>query len=419
MSKKELDPMEYAQFKFALIAPIVQKLFTESSVRAYCKRVTEKPLLLPNGEFKTFQPDTVAKWAWSYREGGFDALVRAPRVDKGGNRSLTAEAIAQIYFLREKYPKLNATMIYNMLVQDGFVDATTSVRTIQRFLRNYNIMGALNPHVRDRKAFEEAEFGRLWQSDTCYLPNITENGVSRRTYLVMIIDDCSRMIVGGEIFYNDSAENFQKVLKSAIEKYGIPDKLYLDNGSPYSNNQLSRICASVGIVEIHTPVRDGASKGKVERNFRTTKERWVYALDFSEIHSLDELNESLAKYIRQHNTTEHSAIGKTPLDRFMETREHMRAPKSQEWLDENFHNRIERRVRNDSCITIDNVTYDVPPQFIGMKVEVRHLPGNMGNAYILYNGEHFPIFCTDKVANCKAKRNNNYPTLRYGKEEVG
>lgn len=415
MAGKELDPMEYAQFKFALIAPIIQGLYTDESELAYCKRVASGPLTLPNGEVRIFKPNTIGKWAWLYRKGGFDSLIRTARTDKGACKALDEETIEQIYVLREKFPRLNATMIYNMLIRDGFLDATTSVRTVQRFIKANDLKSARNPKVRDRKAFEEADFGRLWQSDTCYLPHITENGTSRRTYLIMIVDDCTRMIVAGGIFYNDSAYNYQKVLKAAIETYGIPDKLYLDNGSPYSNQQLSRICASVGIVELHTPVRDGASKGKVERNFRTLKERWIYTLDFTQIHSLAEFNTMLSSYIRQHNTTVHSSTGKTPLERFLETKEHIRMPKSQEWLDENFHNRIERKVRNDASISIDGASFDVPPQFIGMKVDVRYLPGHMDEAYILFQGEHFPLIRTDKVANCRTKRNNDFPIIRYGK----
>ena len=30
--------------------------------------------------------------------------------------------------------------------------------------------------MRDRKAFEEDAFGRMWQADTCYFPYITEDG---------------------------------------------------------------------------------------------------------------------------------------------------------------------------------------------------------------------------------------------------
>lgn len=99
----------------------------------------------------------------------------------------------------------------------------------------------------------------------------------------MILDDYSRMIVGGRLFYQENAYNFQKVLKDAVAAYGIPNKLYVDSGAPYKNRQLDMICASIGTVLLHTPVRDGASKGKVERNFRTLKERWLYGLDLKQI----------------------------------------------------------------------------------------------------------------------------------------
>lgn len=415
MAHKELDPMEYAQFKFALIAPLIQNLYTDESEMAYCQRIAEHPLTLPNGEVKLFKAKTIGKWAWLYRRGGLDSLIRAVRTDKGACKALDSAAIGHIYELREKFPRLNATMLYNMLVQDGYLDATTSVRTVQRFVKLNDLKSARNPNVRDRKAFEESAFGRLWQCDTCYMPSITEGGVSRRVYLVMIVDDYSRMIVGGKLFYNDNAYNFQCILKAAIETYGIPCKLYLDNGSPYSNEQLSRICASIGTVEIHTPVRDGASKGKVERNFRTLKERWLYALDFSAIHSLEEFNASLSNYIRQHNTTLHSSTGKRPMDRFLEAKGEVRIPKSQEWLDENFHNRVERKVRNDASVSIDGISYDVPPQFIGMKVSIQYLPEHMDECYILFEGKHFPMIRTDKIANCKAKRNNDFPTIQYRK----
>lgn len=127
---------------------------------------------------------------------------------------------------------------------------------------------------------------RSGQADTCYLPYITEDGRSRRVYCIMIIDDHSRLLVGGELFYSDNACNFQKVLKDAIAAYGIPDKLYVDNGCSYSNEQLPMICVSLGILLLHTKIRDGASKGKVERHFRTLKERWLYPLDINSITSL-------------------------------------------------------------------------------------------------------------------------------------
>ena len=268
--------------------------------------------------------------------------------------------------------------------------------------------------VNTDKAFEEDAFGKLWQADTCYLPHILENGRRRRVYCIMIIDDHSRLLVGGGLFYNVNAYNFQKVLKSAVAAYGIPMKLYVDNGSTYTNEQLSLICGSIGTVLLHTKVRDGASKAKVERHFRTLKERWLYALDLDSITSLAQFNALLMDYIRTYNTTYHSGIDTTPFDRYRDSCAQIRLPKSRDWLDECFFNRIMRKVCKDSTVSIDKVSYDVPMQFISMKVEIRFLPDDMSSAYILYDGVRYPIRRTDRNENCRTKRNNP-PCIDYAK----
>jgi hypothetical protein len=39
----------------------------------------------------------------------------------------------------------------------------------------------------------------------------------------------------------------QDVLRAAIDRRGLPETLYLDNGAPFSNAQLSRTCAVLGL----------------------------------------------------------------------------------------------------------------------------------------------------------------------------
>ena len=264
MSNTITSPIKTAHFRFALIAPVIQGIYLEVSASAYFRRVTELPLTLPDGTTFHYNPKTLEKWTYLYKKGGMDALMPKERADKGSTRTLNDVAIEEIYRLREKYPRLNATQIHIRLIEEGLIPADVSVASVQRFIKKNDLKSARNLNIKDRKAFEEEFFGGLWQADTCYLPYITENGKSRRTYLVMIIDDHSRLIVGGRIFYNDNAYNFQKVLKEAVATYGIPLKIYLDNGSPYSNEQLTLICGSIGSLELHTPVRDGASKGYVK-----------------------------------------------------------------------------------------------------------------------------------------------------------
>ena len=408
------DAALVAQFRFALIAPVIQDLFPDATKTAYYKRVTENPLKLPDGTTKEYDYKTVEKWVSQYRLGGIDALMPRERSDKGTSRALPDTAIEEIYRLKEAFPRLNATQIHQKLIADSFIPASVSVDAVQRFIKHNDLKSARNPNVRDRKAFEEDMFGKMWQADTCYLPHITEDGQCRRVYCVMIIDDHSRLLVGGELFYNDNAANFQKVLKDAIATYGIPDKLYVDNGGPYCNEQLSLICGSVGTVLLHTRVRDGASKAKVERHFRTLKERWLYTLDVASISSLAEFNSLLKDYMRSYNTTFHTGTGCTPFSRYQDTKSHSRTPQSREWLEECFLNRIARKVNKDSTVSIDKTSFDVPMQFISMKVDIRYQPSDMDTAYILYEGKHSPLLRTDKNANCHTKR-NNAPTIDYSK----
>jgi transposase InsO family protein len=409
--------IEMAYFRFALIAPVIQGIFPDPTKTAYYRRVTENELTLPNGKIMRYNPKTLEKWEEYYRKSGMDGLMPRQRSDAGTPRALSEQAISEIYRLKEKFPKINATLIYNKLIEDGFVNySEVSLSSVQRFIKHNDLRSATNPNQKDRKAFEEAYPGGMYQADTSYTTYIRENGKLRRTYLVHIVDDHSRLIVGARFFYNDNAYNFQLVLKEAIARYGVCNKLYLDNGSPYSNEQLSLICGSLGIVKIHTPIRDGASKAKVERSFRTIKESWLNAFDPSEVSSLDELNRLLQDYVRKRNTSFNRTIGETPIERYQRGISHIRPPKSREWLDECFMNRITRKVNLDATISIDSLYYDVPMQFIRSRVEVRFLPDKMEDAYVFFEGKHYPIRLTNRVENGRTKRSNNH-AIDYSKME--
>ncbi len=402
---------EIAQFRFALIAPLIQGLAPDASSTAYFTRVTKEPLTLPPGETVLYSWKTPQKWYSLYSKGGFDALMPKTRSDKGVPRSLNDTAMEEIYRLKEKYPRLNATQIHLRLVQDAFIPASVSVDTVQRFIRRNNLKAGRAAQAKDRKAFEEDAFGKMWQADTCHFCHICDekDGKMHKVYLMIIIDDHSRMIVGGGMFYHDNACNFQNVLKEAVSTYGIPAKLYCDHGSPYDNEQLPLICGQIGTTLLHAPVRDGAAKAKCERNFRTMKERLLYGLDLDQIRSLDLFRGILKDYIRSYNTRYHSGIRGVPFERYLNTRDRMRLPVSREWLDECFLNRIFRKVRRDSTVSIDSQSYDVPMQFISQKVEIRFPPDDMSGAFILYDRERFPIVATDRNANCHTKRNPPVP----------
>jgi transposase InsO family protein len=417
-NEKDLD-RELAYFRFALIAPAIQGTFSDASVAAYCRRVAENPVLRPDGTLFQYKPATLEKWITLYKAGGMEALVPRERSDKGSIRALSDECVAEIYSLKEKFPRLDALQIHIHLVKEGLLSATVSPRTVQRFIKAKNLRGpAASGPMKDRKAFEEPYFGAMWQADSCHFPYVPDdNGKRRRTDLMIIVDDHSRMIVGARLFFDDNAYNFQKVLKGAVSSAGIPQKLYGDHGGPYENAQLAYICGSMGTVLLHAPMRDGAAKAKVERTFGSLKSRWLNGLDVKQIRSLDEFNRELAEAVRKHNLTINSSTGQTPMDRFLATRGRIRMPESEDWLKECFMNRVTRRVRNDSTLSIQNMQFDAPMQFMRQTVEVRFLPDMLSGAYILDGGTRYPLKLTDKQANSRVKR-ETWPTVDYSKGDT-
>jgi len=413
---KDTDRYEMAMWRFGLIAPAINGTYSAPSKLAYYRDVVAGGLTLPDGSEASYAPRTLSYWEWRYRACGFDALIDKGRGDKGHSRRLTPEAIEAIQALKKKFPKINATMVYEHLIESATIKACeVSLSTVQRFIRNNQDLGRLPKEAKDRKAFEAERVCECWQADTLYGPHVTDGTKKRRAYLISAIDDKSRLIVSSRFFFADSALNFQKVLKDAVLRFGIPEKLYVDNGGPYTNLQLVGICGSLGVALVHTQPYDAEAKGKIERWHRTLRGRYLSVLPPEATSSLAALNSSLSKWVTAYNTTVHSSIVSAPMDAYRKEADRVRVAKSAEWVSECFMNRIVRNVKGDCTITIDCISYDVPMKFQNTKVEVRYLPDDMDGAYIAVDGKHYPICRTDKHANSKARRTTSPYSIDYSK----
>ena len=104
-NKKHNDAMEIAHLRFAVIAPVIQGVFTEPTKTAYYKKVAEKPLKMPNGRSVFLNYNTFEKWEARYKRQGMDGLMPKARCDIGVPRVLTNEAIDEIYRLIQQFPR--------------------------------------------------------------------------------------------------------------------------------------------------------------------------------------------------------------------------------------------------------------------------------------------------------------------------
>lgn len=412
----------YALWRFGLIAPAIHHNHGFKNNAEFFRHLSAQPLKDPlSGKLRCYSSRTFACWFHRYKNMGLDGLLPGDRKDAGLFRALSPQAQERIDAVLSEFPRIHNTRLRKMLKSEGTIDDSVSQSTIDRYVRARSHEKKL-PGIhaqKDRKAFEFMYANECWQADTTELHRI--NG--RRVCLMLIIDDASRMITGYGFFYHDNSANFVKVLKKAVSVYGIPRKLYMDNGGPYDNHQLQMICAKAGIVCSHAPVRDGAAKGKIERFNRTVKADWLEAIHWEEFCDLSDAENSFIGYLYpEYINKPHSALpvvdGKhlSPRERFLQDSEMIRYF-PQEKADEIFLWRFDRKVKTDSTLQIHNSVYEVPSDYMKEKVQVFLDPCDDKQAWIEdpYTKERIRIKKLDRNENAYAPRKQH---IHYPKEEA-
>ena len=261
--QKNKQILEEAMFRMGLISPAINETYPDNSASAYFDRICEKPIKWIDGTLRYLKPSTLKTWKYAFQKNGFDGLKPKVRNDIGSSRRIDSDLAADIQCYRERFPKMPATTMRQELIKKGIIDANElSDSTMQRFFKNNPINSDSTKKIKDRKAFEAEFVNGIWQADTLYGPYV--GNPPKRTYMQAILDDKSRKIVSARFYFKDTASNFQKTLKVGISSHGLPNKLFVDNGAPYRNEQLTLICGNLGIVLCHASVRDGAAKGYVK-----------------------------------------------------------------------------------------------------------------------------------------------------------
>jgi hypothetical protein len=180
------------------------------------------------------------------------------------------------------------------------------------------------------------------------------------------------MVVGHAFNTSETISSLTIVLKEAFLGYGLPKRLYVDNGPSFSSELLVRSCAMAGISLTHSKPYDSPSRGKIERFFRTVRDRFLSGVQ-GQI-SLKELNEAFWLWLQQdYHHKLHTGIGQRPVDRYnasVDTVPIRRLSKAE--LDEIFLIRHERVVNNDATISFKGSLYEVPTAYIRHRIEIRH-----------------------------------------------
>ncbi len=346
-----------------------------SSIAARIKAVSQLTFTDEEGHPRQFTWRTIQTWYSRYQKHGVTVMENRPRSDKGKVRKVALEDVAEaVGKVRPKAHGRTPTLalLYRLCIEAGLLTrAQIAPNTFRRVVKQYELLKPDEECVNKvRLAFAKAHANELWQADTLYGPFVNLSGTPVQTRLIAFLDDASRVCCHGQFFPAENVDTLIEALRAAFYKRGVPHALYVDNGSIYSSKEILQICARVGCLLHHTPVRDGAAKGKIERFFRTVRDQFLArTLDLS---SQEALNRQFSVWVEEHyNAQLHSVLGMSPLDRYALDRSRVRFLPPSEANDELFFVEEERHVRADNTFSFQSVRFEAPRHLPDRTIQVR------------------------------------------------
>ena len=355
---------------------------------------------------------TIRNYLKRYREQGARGLVFYQRTTPPSVRIHDKSLRAKILELIEQRPSRTVPQLRRILMKaPDFTSAIEQVsdRTIYRFLHEHG----LTQRVRmaklaagGRRAYHQFEAGASMQlvqgdaRDGIWLPNGPGDERVRKTYLFAWVDDYSRRILHAQYFWDEKLPCMEETFKTMVLRWGIPQKLYLDNGRVYIALQFARILAELKVKKIHHGPYKAWCKGKVESVMKTFKREFQGEAQLAGFQTLEELNTALWAWIDvEYNRRNHSTTGQPPEKRFLQgLPEDHRRVQDLEWFEALFLHQETRTVSKYGVIKLRGNQYHTTVRH-GTVIEVRYKPFDLRTVVRFENGKPVETLGLKKLVN--------------------
>jgi putative transposase len=183
--------------------------------------------------------------------------------------------------------------------------------------------------------------------------------------------------MGHRFGFAEDTVRLAAALRPALGSRGVPDGIYVDNGSAFVDAWLLRACAKLGIRLIHSTPGRPQGRGKIERYFRTVREQFLVEITGNPegdpsrhpITDLGELNALFTAWVETvYHRQIHSETAAAPLARWSAA-----GPfpiPSTDALAEAFLWEEQRTVTKTALVSLQGNTYQVDPLLVGRRVEL-------------------------------------------------
>lgn len=394
-----------ATFRFGLIAEFVtgvklnygdkSRLLNEKAARTY---------QIPFSKRTTIKRGTLMEWINDYKKAGFnlDGLYPKSRSDKGAYKRIDVKLRLAIKEIKTQNPSYTMPTVIEILKQRKLIDVneTINLSSLYRFIKRERL-SELNTTAQDRRRFEAELPNEMWQCDVLHGPSVRFEGALKKTYLCAIIDDHSRLITHAQFYFSETLGALKDCLKQAVQKRGLPQKFYVDNGACYRAVNLDQITATLGIGLCHSRPYTPQGRGKIERWFKTVRDSFLPLV--TEVKQLEDLNEHLDSFVEGYNTRLHGTTKESPFERYRKNMSCVRPAPAK--LIEYFRLIEFRKVKKDRTFSLKGSIFEAPVSLIDKRVELKFHQDDADHIEIFFDNRPFGFAVKlDAKANSKIGR---------------
>jgi transposase InsO family protein len=267
--------------------------------------------------------DGIHRWVKAYRERGEAGLRNRVR-SSGSRQKLPGAVRKKIIDIKKREPFFGVQRISHLLKRVFFLSA--SPETVRRTLQEESlIVPSQKKHsanITRPRFFERSTPNQLWQGDI-----FTFRLGGRYAYLVGMIDDYSRYMVGLELYRSQTADQVIEVYRRAVGEYGVPKEVLTDRGRQYTSwrgtTRFERELGKDRVKHIKSQAHHPMTLGKIERFWKTVYEEFLVRAQFG---SFEEAQERIRQWVKYYDHKRpHQGIGGLfPADRYFEIQGELR-----------------------------------------------------------------------------------------------
>ena len=377
---------EIALFRYSLIQEVISPHLTAAQRG---RRVRELAAAIhdgPGGQQVRVSYQSISRWKRDYLAGGFEALVPAPRQ---ASPRTPVEVLELAAALKRENPERTAAQVQRILrAQSGWAP---SDRTLQRLFTRLELnRPPADPGQQQVFGrFEATRPNELWTGDALHGPQVG----GRKTYLFCFIDDHSRAVMGARWAFHEDVVRLAAALRPALASRGVPEWVYVDNGSAFVDAWLLRACAVLGIKLVHSRPRRPQGRGKVERFFRTVRDQFLVEITSDDRQAgtraadLAELNRLFSAWVAvSYHRTVHSETSQAPLARWAAGVPDPLPLPSPAQLHEAFRWSERRTVRKTATVSLHGNLYQVDASLVRRVVELVFDPFDLTDIDVRHKG---------------------------------